>query len=221
MPTYLRGKLAPLAGLLIMLATLNACSAPDRPTIPLFLAMQRGDIDQVERHLYWGADINEPFPNGSYPIDYAAAQGQVVMLQLLLKHGADTSVETPDGRTALQLALLAGRTRTAEVLLKAGAKMDPSALLLQVAKANISDRDVVRFLTRHGADINATDGAGNTALIIATRLGNHRLVHHLIEQGANVALRNHQDQTALDIARRQGARNIARFLEQNGAVTDQ
>lgn len=207
--------------ILLLALLLNACSEPDHPTISLYLAVQRGDIDQVERHLYWSSDINKPFPDGRYPLQDAAENGRIIMLKLLLKNGAKVDLTDASGQTALQLAVLAGRTRTAEELLKAGAHLDASALLLKAARAGVQDRDVVRFLNAHGADLDAGDKRGDTALIIATASGNNRLVHHLVEQGADVNRRNRDGVSAFDIAQRDGATNLQQFLLRNGATHSQ
>ena len=206
---------------LLLALLLSACGAPDRPTVSLYLAVQRGDIDQVERHLHWGTDINQPFPDGRYPLQDAAEKGRIILLKLLLKSGAKVDVTDAAGMTALQLAVLGGRTRTAEELLKAGATLDASALLLQAAKAGVQDRDVVRFLKTHGADLDRADEDGDTALIIATASGNHRLVHHLVEQGADVNRRNREGLSALDIAQRNDATDLQQFLLRNGATHSQ
>ena len=70
---------------LIMLLLLTGCAEPDRPTVSLYLAVQRGDIDQIERHIYWGANINQPDPEGQMPLHVAAREGQWVVVELLLK----------------------------------------------------------------------------------------------------------------------------------------
>lgn len=207
--------------LALPLLLISACGAPDKPSVSLYLAIQRADIDQVERHLYWGTPIDQAFPSGRYPLHDAAAQGRVVLIRLLLKHGAEIGPRDSDGMTPLQLAVLEGRTQAAEVLFEAGAELDPSTLLLLAAQRDSKDRDVVRFLKGHGADMNATDGQGDSALLIATRHGNHRLVHHLVEQGAEVNLRNLAGQTALDLATAGQFREIRQFLLRYGGVSGQ
>lgn len=211
-----------LSSILLLLSLLaGGCGAPDRPTVSLYLAVQRGDIDQVERHLHWGSDINQPFPSGRMPLHDAAEKGRIVLVKLLLKHGATVDATDSAGRTPLQLAILTGRTQVAAELLRAGAQLDASALMLDAARAGVEDRDVVRFLGKHGANLNATDEHGNSALLIAIAKGNHRLVHHLVEQGADVNLRNHEGRTALDIATRNNAVDMQQFLLRNGAVLGQ
>lgn len=195
-----------------------ACSQLEEPTVSWYLSVVRGDIEQVERHIHWDTDINAPFPSGRYPLHEAAAKGRIILLKILLDNGADTSVTDAAGRTPIELAILEGRTEAADVLGKAGATFDPSAMVLLIAQRGTEDRDVVKFLKRHGADMNATDEKGNTALMLAVIRNNHRLVHHLVEYGANVNAVNAAGETPLLLAEQVGATELIQFLQRNGAA---
>lgn len=202
---------------LVTLLALNGCGAPDEPNVSLYAALKRGDIDQLERHIHWGTDVDAPLPGGSYPLHESARLGRIVVLKMLLKQGVQLEPRDSAGRTPLELALLNGRTQAAEVLIEAGAAFDPSALLLLIARKNISDRDVVRFLKRNGADIDIRDPAGNTPLLIAADHGNHRLIHHLLEYGADVNARNDAGESALDLVRQKELPEVEKYLLRNGA----
>jgi ankyrin repeat protein len=207
-----------LLTLLLLSLLLTACSKPERPTIPLYLAVQRGDLDQVERHIYWGSNMEALNPDGQRPLHVAAAQGYVVMVRKLLEHGVQVDAPDAAGHTALQLAVLGGRTQVADELLAHGARLDADTLLLEAAKQGTPDRDVVRFLVRHGADLQARDATGDTALLIAIR-GNHlRLAHHLVVNGADVNVSNAQGRSALSLALQLDEPELAALLKRYGAV---
>ncbi|MFM1891312.1 MAG: hypothetical protein RLZ44_389 [Pseudomonadota bacterium] len=197
---------------------LTACAEPDRPSVSLYLALQRGDIDQIERHIYWGTDINELDPDGRRPLHVAAAGGRIVVVKLLLEHGAEVDAPDQTGRTAIEQAVLNGRTQIADLLLRHGARLDASALLLDAAVENVQDRDVVRWLAEHGADLEQRDGAGDTALLLAARRGNHRLARHLVDQGANVNAHDAGGHSAIAIARASGNSDIVSLLRRSGAA---
>ena len=200
-----------LSGLII------ACDAQDRPTISFYLATQRGDLDQFERHLHWQAGINQSFPDGRYPLHVVAEQGKISLLEALLAHQAVLTVRDAAGRTPVESAILHGHIQAAEVLLNAGAAINASGLLLRAAQQGSQDRDVVRFLIRQGADLEVADAAGNTPLLIAIQQHNHRLVAHLLAQGADVDARNVQGQSALSLAQQQQLETIQHSLRRYGA----
>jgi len=203
--------------LLLLALALTACGEPDRPSISLYLALQRGDIDQIERHIHWGADINEFDPDGRRPLHVAAATGRVIVVELLLKHGAEVDAPDRANRTALERAVLEGRPRIAELLLRHGASLDPDSLLIDAARAGTQHRDVVRWLVDHGASLETRGTDGDTALLIAIRDNNHRLARHLIDQGADVNVHDAAGNSALGLARALGHEEIAQQLRRFGA----
>ena len=202
---------------LLMCLLLVACSEPDRPSIALYLAVQRDDLDQLERHLYWGTDINAVLPNGQYPLQTAAQNGRIIMVKNLLKYGAQINGTTTAGDTALDLAILAGRTQVADVLLAAGATLDASALLLKAATNGVTDRDTVRFLIEHGADLESRDNSGDTPLLIAIRQDNHRLATQLVSLGADVNVKTTDGISALSLATRLKTPELVSLLQRQGA----
>ncbi len=202
---------------LLFLLLLGGCSAPDQPSISLYLAVQRGDVDQIERHIYWGSDIDQLDPDGNRALHVAASQGRQIIVQILLKHGADTNLPDQADHKPLYYALLAGRTQLAELLVTNGAQFDADQLLLAMAVASVSDRDVIRYLVKQGANLETIDNTGQTALVIAVTHDNHRLLRHLIDQGADVNARSADGHSALWIANQLKLGDIAHPLKRNGA----
>lgn len=213
LPALTRASLAVLA----LVAVLSGCGQPDKPTVTLYLAMQRGDIDQLERHIFWGSDIDDMMPNGQFPLHMAAEKGRLVMVRTLLEHGVEIDSRTAQGDSPLELAVLAGRTQVAEELLAQGAELDPSALLLKAATLGVTDRDTVRFLIDRGADTEYRSSSGDTALLIAIRQDNHRLATHLVNRGADVNVANAEGQSALALARELRVQELISLLERQGA----
>jgi ankyrin repeat protein len=201
----------------LVFAMLAGCSEPDRPSITLYLAVQRGDLDQLERHIYWQTEIDAELPNGQYPLHVAAEKGRIIMVKRLLEHGVEIDRTTSEGDTALDLSVLSGRIEIAEILLAQGATLDASALLLKGAAAGITDRDSVRFLVAQGAGFEQRDDNGDTALLIAIRQDNHRLATHLVNLGADVNVETADGVSALQLARQLELPELISLLERFGA----
>ncbi len=214
-------KLRTLIYLVIITLPLFACSEPDRPTIGLYLAVQRGDLDQIERHVYWGSDINKRDVDGRMPLHVAAEQGRWPVAKLLLTHGADINALDRDGHSPIHIALMAGRTQLARHLINMGAAFDPDQLLLEAVHNEVTDRDVLEFLLENGANINHLTKEGETPLILAVRKGNRVLVKHLILYGADVNKQGESGEMPLAVAIIQGNDSIVRLLQQNGAREEQ
>ncbi|MBA1445469.1 MAG: ankyrin repeat domain-containing protein [Chromatiales bacterium] len=197
---------------------LIACSAPEPPTVNLYRAVHVGDIDQIERNLYWEADVNAPGPDGRSALHVAAEKGRLVVIKILLKNGAAIDQLDTAGQTPLGTALLARRTLAAAYLAKQGARLDANDLLLKTAATGSLDRDVLNFLTKQGADINTTDDKGNNALHIAASKNRRIAAKHLITGGIDLSAVNADGQTPLGIAQQTGAKDIADMLNKFGVV---
>lgn len=204
--------------LLLALLSITGCSDHDRPTISLYLALQRGDIDQIERHIYWGADINKAGPNGQMPLHVAAEKGRPIITELLLKHGAEINSRDSNGHTPLHTAIMSGRTQVAEFLIRHGAEFNPDRLLEDMVHKDVTDRDVIRLLLKNGADINHKSDQGNTPLLDAIQQNNRALVKLLIANGSDVNMPGGTGQTPLQLANQIKDDFIIRLLVTNGAV---
>ena len=74
--------------------------------------------------------------------------------------------------------------------------------------------DQVKDLIRLGADVNAGDDYGDTALMRACQGGHADTVKMLIEQGADVKAKNKEGKTSLQWARANGHTDVERLLEE-------
>ena len=185
---------------LIFMALTAGCSQPDPPTIPFYRALQSGDLDQIERHIYHGADLDAPGPDGRPPLHVAAESGRWVVAEMLLRHGADIDATDSRGHSPLFVALLAGRTRVADMFLEQGAGIDANALLRETTTAGVSHRDVMDSLVRHGADVNIRYDDGKTPLILAIENDDRLAAKSLIGRGADVNGEDGQGRYPLEVA---------------------
>lgn len=202
-----------VAGLLL----LTACEKPDPPTIGLYLAVQRGDIDQIERHIKWGSDMEQADAEGRRPLHLAADKGRYVIAKVLVRNGAEIDALDLQGRSPLHAALMSGRTQVAELLIRQGARTDADQLLEQVVANGVADRDVVELLLQQGADINHVNAAGLSPLLQAIANDDRLLVKILIGHGADVNQPSNDGRVPLALATERQNGDIIRLLQRNGA----
>lgn len=77
--------------------------------------------------------------------------------------------------------------------------------------------NVIKLLIESGADINAKNIHGNTALIFASARGYLDIVKYLIEVGADINLKNNLGNTALMYAYNDKYKEIIELLKKHGA----
>ncbi len=149
--------------------------------------------DRVElARLLWEAGAN---PNGRRlggrganldPLQHATLWGEFDMLRLLLDRGSD--IIRAQG-WPLWVAVEAGNIHMVTFLLDRGAPVDGSdkgegMFTSLMCAAQGGHAEIARLLLQRGANINARDNRGLTALQIAKRWGNKETVAMLKEYGA-------------------------------------
>jgi ankyrin repeat protein len=75
----------------------------------------------------------------------------------------------------------------------------------------------LNVLLAEGADVNSVDENGNTPLMLASRIGNPRMVKIILAHNPEVDLKNRDGYSALMIASEQGQVHIVEKLIQKGA----
>lgn len=205
------------AVLTLLAVLLSACSEPNPPTIGLYPAIHRGDIDQIKRHIHWDTDMDQVDADGRRPLHVAAERGRYVITQMLVKSGADINAPDRDGHSPLHAALMSGRTQVADLLIKQGSEFDPDQLLRQTVINGVADRDVIDLLLRQGADVNHLGEDGNSPLTLAIGRQQRVLVRLLVSRGADVNKPDASGRYPLQLANEVQDEDIIALLKRNGA----
>ncbi len=140
----------------------------------------------------------------------------------LLEHGADINKGDEDGATILYFAAMYGRDESVRMLLERGASANVARSTdgmtpLHIACQERRSAEVVRALLEEGANVEALDSGGRTALIIACsdkpkddesgdredagkRYIQKAIISLLLKHGSNLSKLNDQGQTPVEIA---------------------
>jgi uncharacterized protein len=123
-----------------------------------------------------------------------------------------------DGWTPLHMACFFNHPAITEALILSGADVQARSrnamqnAPLHAAAAGRS-RESVRILLEHGADANAQQEGGWTALHAASQNGDVEMVQLLIASGAHVHTRAANNQNALDLAMTKGHQAVVDILD--------
>ena len=145
-------------------------------TIELLYAAGRGDLPVVRELIAKGVSVNAVNHVGGTALMSACASYRSEMVGFLLQAGAEVNMKTNDGKTALHVAV----------------GSSPSLPEKQ--------RDCVRLLLKHGAQVDALDKSGGTALMDAAWFGCLPSVLELLTAGASLKIKDAQGRTAKDLA---------------------
>lgn len=172
----------------------------------LHSAVLRGDRTMVDVLLANRASLNVRLTNGTFlkrgsrefafdkflvgatPFLIAARLGDLALMRRLADAGADVSQRLEDGRTPLMVAVQ-GETTGAGARVRGGAA-EPRVL------------ETVKLLLTLGTDVNAVDGAGNTALHLLARRrpAFDSVIQLLADRGVALEVTNNKGETPLALA---------------------
>ena len=96
-----------------------------------------------------------------------------------------------------------------------GGTINNNNKLIQSSK--FGNKETVEKLLKEGADVNAKNSEGYTALILASSNGHKEIVEMLLEKGADVNAKDKYVYTALELASRNGHTEIVSMLLEKGA----
>jgi ankyrin repeat protein len=148
-------------------------------------AAKNGNLNICQVLMDAGADPNAA-PGTSYhdkdgatALVAALTSGNDQVVELLLKHGADVNDER--AVCALETATGLGATEMVQLILCWNPRLGNSI----IRAVERQDRMLVSTLLKAGADINAVDQNGRSALSVATDKNDISLVRYLLKEGAN------------------------------------
>ena len=159
---------------------------------PIHNAAEAGNLQEVQRLIDKGVDVNSKNKKEETPLHYAAFNGYLEITRLLIENGADVNAHD-SGWTPLNLASWHRHLEIAKLLLAKGAKVNArsSGFTPLHFASEEGDLRMVKLLIENGADINAKVGrvffqffGGITSLDIAKKKKHSAVIEYLISKGA-------------------------------------
>lgn len=163
----------------------------------LVSAVREGNSARVKLILQRGVSPDSRDRAGATALMLAAGQGDEYLAEVLLKAGADPRLSDDKGATSILYALKAKRPGVLRLLIALDAEAGAGPLL---AAAKEGRSEQIRLLLANGADVDARNAEGNTALMAAASAAQVEVVRLLLESGANVNAKNENGITALSLA---------------------
>ncbi|KAI3339711.1 ankyrin repeat-containing domain protein [Ustulina deusta] len=129
---------------------------------------------------------------GRTALDWATARAQLQEMKLLIAHGSNLNTMDIEGRTTVLHAVDSHVEEALRIILEAGADPNPkmpeglfrSSPLTSASFGGLAG--MVRLLIFYGADIDACNPEGRTALHWVASIQNAECAHILLEHGANI-----------------------------------
>ena len=203
---------------------------------PLIRAAANGHLEVVRILLARGADVNAVQVSGLNALYWATQGRHKALEELLLASGATVSKmaeqraeDQPPKKAAAKLPQKEAKAATPQEAPTALPPEETARGLVRAAKQG-DEKELTRLIDQ-GADVNARDADGSTALMWACASSNClRVAKLLVARGADVNARDNSGKTALTRADDRGAftaedqlvlQEFKEFLLKHGAVDEQ
>jgi len=179
---------------------------------PLMVAARSGNAKQVRDLLKSNSNADARDQHGTTALMLSFRTENTQVLEQLIAAGAAVNARDLQGQTALRLAVDADNTEAVRLLLDSGADPNTPDNKGWTPLMNATTPEVAQALIKRGANVNATNCDGETALMIAAEFGSPDLVKTLLAAHPELGVRSKAGHTALDLAKSMGKRDVARLL---------
>jgi ankyrin repeat protein len=186
-----------------------------RSGVTIHVAAYLGEIDTVKRLLKERVTVDAKDADGQSALEYAAREGHTGIVELLLAEGADANGKGGDD-TPLIDALWHCHPDVAILLVNHGARVEGKHSTSGESPLRMAAKDglieLAKLLIAHGAEVEATDNAGNTALHCAVVSGKRAMVELLLSRSADMNAKGCFANTPLHAAAESGYKDVVQLL---------
>jgi hypothetical protein len=204
----------------------------DADVVALVLAAEQGNVQEIDRLVKRGVDVNAKGKDGMTPLLWSLWAKNKQGFQRLLERGANPNIQIAGGQSVTSYS--AGTpldTYWLEMALKHGgnpnlvnASDDNNTPIIDAIRSH--KKKNLDLIIKAGADINHQDSTGNTPMMYAAMMNWFDSVYYLLEAGADYRLKDRYGYSLADevvdssVDPKSDAgryrRRIAAFLEKNG-----
>ena len=179
----------------------------------LHMAVLKVHADVVEVLIDAGADIEVKAEKGRSPLHCASSSGSLAIVKMLVKAGAGVRATDNKGDTCLTLVSTEGHTETVRYLVDLPeVDLHHKNDLGSTALVCTRNPHALQVLIDAGADIEAKNNFGRSALQCASVHGDLVIVKMLVKAGAGVCVRDNVGDTCLILAAYKGHTETVRYL---------
>ena len=164
---------------------LTGTAAPGPPNQVVFQALRGGEWAKAESAITV-ENVNSRDEYGNTPLMFAAVYAPIRVMEAMIAQGADINAATNTGHTALMRAM--PDLAKIQMLVEHGANVKATTVTgrtpLMLAARIPSASDVVRYLLKMGADVDARDRGDSDAVMVAAAAGAATNLRLLLGAGA-------------------------------------
>ncbi|XP_052389010.1 serine/threonine-protein phosphatase 6 regulatory ankyrin repeat subunit B-like isoform X1 [Carassius gibelio] len=171
----------------------------------LHIASQCGHPATALTLLKKGVLLHMPNKSGALCLHAAAKRGHTAVVHALIQKGAPVDGMAKDGQTALHIAVENCKSEVVQMLLGFGANVQLRGGKARETPLHIAARvkegeQVAEMLLKSGADVNAEQENGESAMHVAARHGALQMIRALIQEGGDVTWKSKVGENPLHVA---------------------
>lgn len=201
----------------------------------LFKAIQKGNVEAVEKYIAKRGDLNVTKEMWSYdayydkdtsnlfsPMEFAALGEQVEILKIFIENKEKIQDYPKHLNKAFATSIASGNMELIHLLIEEGADINTicstcyGQAAIQIA-LEYSYFDLVEELMNLGAELNVSSNMGRTLLHAVAHTDNIALAEKLLDSGLNVNAQDEDGATPIHFAASNGYFEMLKLFEKHGA----